>query len=112
MIMRALCRSFSTLNRGEMKQFDGISDWWHPAGPMHILYRYNYERVEFLKQNLGLEEETVNSLKPLAGMSILDVGCGAGFLAKSLTRLGASVVGLDPNSTSFREAVQHKAKFG
>jgi 2-polyprenyl-3-methyl-5-hydroxy-6-metoxy-1,4-benzoquinol methylase len=33
-------------------------------------------------------------------------------MAKSLARLGANVTGLDPNATSFREAVQHKAKFG
>lgn len=33
-------------------------------------------------------------------------------MAKSLARLGANVVGLDPNATSYKEAVEHKAKFG
>lgn len=92
-----------------MQQFDRISDWWHPSGPMHILYKYNYERVNFLKQHLPLHSDPI---KPLKGLSVLDVGCGAGFMAKSLTRLGANVVGLDPNATSYREAVEHKAKFG
>lgn len=101
--------AFSTLNQGEMQQFDGISDWWHPSGPMHILYKYNYERVNFLKQHLPLHSDP---LTPLKGLSVLDVGCGAGFMAKSLTRLGATVVGLDPNQTSYREAIEHKAKFG
>lgn len=41
---------------------------------------------------------------------MLDVGCGAGFLTKSLTRLGANVVGVDPNATSFKEATEHKQK--
>jgi 2-polyprenyl-3-methyl-5-hydroxy-6-metoxy-1,4-benzoquinol methylase len=41
-------------------------------------------------------------------MKVLDVGCGAGFLSKSLARLGAEVIGLDPNSTSFKEATEHR----
>ena len=41
-------------------------------------------------------------------MKILDVGCGAGFLSESMTRLGANVIGLDPNPTSFHEAIAHK----
>jgi hypothetical protein len=40
-MLRVLRKGFSTLNKGEMQQFDAISDWWHPSGPMHILYRYN-----------------------------------------------------------------------
>ena len=35
-------------------------------------------------------------------MNVVDVGCGAGFLAESLTRLGAKVTGLDPNNTSYQ----------
>lgn len=35
-----------------MAQFDKFSDWWHPSGPMHILYAYNYQRVLFLKEYL------------------------------------------------------------
>ena len=108
-MMMRLRSLFSTLNRGEMAQFDTISDWWDPSGPMQILYRYNYERVQFLKQNLTLSHDP---LLPLKDISVLDVGCGAGFMAKSLARLGANVTGLDPNATSFREAVQHRAKFG
>lgn len=34
-------------------------------------------------------------------MKILDVGCGAGFLSESLTRLGGNVIGLDPNERSY-----------
>lgn len=41
-------------------------------------------------------------------MKILDVGCGAGFLSESLTRLGANVIALDPNITSYKEASAHK----
>jgi SAM-dependent methyltransferase len=34
---------------------------------------------------------------PLAGKRLLDIGCGAGALARSLSRRGARVAGIDPN---------------
>ena len=39
----------------------------------------------------------------------MDVGCGAGFLSESLTRLGGNVIGIDPNPTSFSEAKNHQS---
>lgn len=105
MLRRVVAATFSTLNKGEMKQFDQISEWWHPSGPMHILYKYNYERVQFLREHFN-----GNTVKPFQNLRVLDVGCGAGFLTKSLARLGADVVGLDPNSSSYREATEHQAK--
>ncbi|MDP9475006.1 MAG: class I SAM-dependent methyltransferase [Actinomycetota bacterium] len=40
----------------------------------------------------------VAAFAPLAGKRILDVGCGAGILARSLSALGARVSGVDPNA--------------
>ena len=88
---------FSTLDQKEMKQFDQMTDWWNPAGPMHILYKYNYHRVEFLKSHL----QNTSFAQPFKDLSVLDVGCGAGFLTSSLARLGANATGLDPNTTSY-----------
>ena len=71
---------------------------------MQILYTYNYERVKFLRKFVPSQD----NIQPLNGLKILDVGCGAGFLAESMTRLGGTVTGLDPNPTSFAEATSHQ----
>jgi ubiquinone/menaquinone biosynthesis C-methylase UbiE len=42
----------------------------------------------------------------LAGKQILDVGCGKGVLAHSLSAQGAHVVGIDPNSAVLAVARQ------
>lgn len=48
------------------------------------------------------------AFEPLAGKRILDIGCGEGNLARSLSDLGARVTGVDPNAEVLavaREAV-------
>jgi len=41
--------------------------------------------------------EAVNALMPVQGLSVADVGCGAGLLAAELMARGASVVGVEPD---------------
>ena len=62
----------------------------------------------------GLPQETdatsiiVAAFAPLAGKRLLDIGCGAGVLARSLSDRGAYVSGVDPNAKALalaREAV-------
>ena len=100
-----LGRRFSTVNPDEMVLFKSLTNWWHPSGPMHMLYAYNYHRINFLRKHVG---EVENFRIPFNNMKALDVGCGAGFLSESMARLGASVTALDPNPTSFNEAVAHQ----
>lgn len=44
---------------------------------------------------------------PLAGYRVLDVGCGAGLVTEPLTRLGATVVGIDMSEASIFAARRH-----
>ena len=42
-----------------------------------------------------------------AGMTVLDLGCGGGFMAEALARKGASVVGIDPCAAAVEAARNH-----
>jgi len=48
-------------------------------------------------------------LRPLAGRSAADVGCGAGLLAEPLARLGARVTGIDAAPENIAAAREHAA---
>jgi len=41
------------------------------------------------------------------GMSVLDLGCGGGFMAEALARRGAKVIGVDPSAPAIEAAREH-----
>jgi 2-polyprenyl-6-hydroxyphenyl methylase/3-demethylubiquinone-9 3-methyltransferase len=51
-------------------------------------------------------------LDSLAGLRILDIGCGGGILSEPLARLGADVTGADPSETNISVARLHAAENG
>ena len=73
----------STLNQAEVDKFKEMSsDWWNPNGVCKPLHSMNRLRVPLVRDglvNTGLvsREQSISD-KPLAGVRILDVGCGAG----------------------------------
>ncbi|HWI75594.1 MAG TPA: bifunctional 2-polyprenyl-6-hydroxyphenol methylase/3-demethylubiquinol 3-O-methyltransferase UbiG [Sphingomicrobium sp.] len=81
----------------EIAQFAShAGDWWDPNGSEAMLHKLNPVRLAYVRdqvdQHWALDE---HSLKPLAGKSALDAGCGAGLLAEPLARLGAAVTAID-----------------
>jgi 2-polyprenyl-6-hydroxyphenyl methylase/3-demethylubiquinone-9 3-methyltransferase len=46
-------------------------------------------------------------VKGWRGMSVLDLGCGGGFMAEALVRRGAKVMGVDPSSPAIEAAREH-----
>ncbi|KAM9309213.1 ubiquinone biosynthesis O-methyltransferase, mitochondrial isoform 3-T3 [Pholidichthys leucotaenia] len=66
-------------------------------------------RVPFIRDNLLNVHKARHPGKPLAGLRILDVGCGGGLLTESLGRLGANVLGIDPVDQSIATAQLHSS---
>lgn len=80
----------------EVARFSDLADtWWDADGPFWPLHTLNRLRIDWIEQSLT--ELDINGCpgKPLAGLRVLDVGCGGGILSESLVRRGAQVLGID-----------------
>jgi len=58
------------------------------------------------------DEDSSKHGGPLAGLAILDIGCGGGILSEPLARLGARMTSIDPAPTNIEVARAHAAKSG
>jgi 2-polyprenyl-6-hydroxyphenyl methylase / 3-demethylubiquinone-9 3-methyltransferase len=79
-------------------------DWWSEDAPFEISslrYCMNPVRYGYFKRKL----QQLN----LPGKTVLDVGCGGGFLAEEFARDGFAVTGIDPATRSIEAARQHAA---
>ncbi|XP_041964255.1 ubiquinone biosynthesis O-methyltransferase, mitochondrial [Alosa sapidissima] len=100
--------SHTTLDPGEVKKFQSLADkWWNQQGEFGALHSMNDLRVPFIRDNLLSIHGSRRLGSPLAGLRILDVGCGGGLLTEPLGRLGADVLGIDPVEDSIRTAELH-----
>src|SRR5687767_2976676 len=98
----------------EAEHFGALAgDWWDPKGASAMLHRLNPVRLGYLRdrvdQHWHLDER---SLKPLSGKTALDVGCGAGLLCEPLSRLSATVTGVDAAPELIEAARAHAASQG
>ncbi|XP_047217395.1 ubiquinone biosynthesis O-methyltransferase, mitochondrial isoform X3 [Girardinichthys multiradiatus] len=102
--------SHTTVDPGEVKRFQLLANkWWDEEGDFAALHAMNDLRVPFVRDNLLNVQRERHPGKPLAGLKILDVGCGGGLLTEPLGRLGASVLGIDPVEDSIRTAQLHSS---
>ena len=89
------------------------NQWWNTSGPLWPLHRLNHLRANFLKARLGAHFAlSENVHQPLAGLHILDVGCGGGLLSEAMARLGAHVHGIDVVEKSIAVATEHARDTG
>jgi 2-polyprenyl-6-hydroxyphenyl methylase/3-demethylubiquinone-9 3-methyltransferase len=106
--------SRSTVDEAEVARFERLArTWWDPNGSMKVLHRFNPVRLAYIRdeisRHLGREPR---SGAPLAGLTLLDVGCGGGLLCEPLARLGAEVTGIDPAPTNVEVARLHAGQSG
>jgi 2-polyprenyl-6-hydroxyphenyl methylase/3-demethylubiquinone-9 3-methyltransferase len=97
----------STIDRDEAERFAALAEeWWDEGGKMAPLHRMNPVRLRFLRDQL-CQHFTRDGARPLKGLRILDVGCGGGLVCEPLTRLGATVTGIDATPEIVRAAEAH-----
>ncbi|MGO9742177.1 MAG: bifunctional 2-polyprenyl-6-hydroxyphenol methylase/3-demethylubiquinol 3-O-methyltransferase UbiG [Roseiarcus sp.] len=98
----------------EVRRFDAVgADWWNPSGPMAPLHRMNPIRLNWLRDTIAAHfRRTPANGGPLEGLTVVDIGCGAGLISEPLSRMGADVTGLDPAPTSIAIARAHAEETG
>ena len=99
----------ATIRPEEAAHFGKLAaEWWDPKGSSAMLHKLNPVRLGFLREaidsHFGSDPRT---LRPLAGRTALDVGCGAGLLAEPLARMGAAVTAVDAAAENIAAAKAH-----
>lgn len=81
----------------ELEKFSALAHrWWDADGEFRPLHQINPLRLDW-----------INSLSPLSGARVVDIGCGGGILSDSMARKGANVLGVDLASKALRVARLH-----
>jgi len=98
-----------TASLEEIARFSAMAaEWWSPGGKFRPLHQLNPIRIAYVRDTviecLGLDPRID---RPLRGLRLVDIGCGGGLLAEPMTRLGATVTGIDASEESVRIAETH-----
>lgn len=103
----------ASVDAAEIARFAALAErWWDPAGPFRPLHTLNPVRIAWVRDALAADgRRDAAALRPLAGLGLLDAGCGGGLLAEPMCRLGASVVAIDADARTI-EAARHHADAG
>ena len=81
----------------ELAKFSDLAHrWWDTEGEFRPLHQINPLRLQW-----------INSLYPLKGLQVLDVGCGGGILTDAMARSGAQATGIDLASKALLVAQLH-----
>ena len=106
--------STPTIDDAEINRFAQLAaQWWDESGPMGTLHALNPVRLTYIRDSLCEHfGRRTHQTKPLEGLSILDVGAGAGLLCEPLARLGATVTGIDAAKENMAVAAAHARQMG
>jgi 2-polyprenyl-6-hydroxyphenyl methylase / 3-demethylubiquinone-9 3-methyltransferase len=101
----------NSINKKEIEKFSNIAEeWWNPNGKFKPLHNFNPIRIKYIKDNIIKDFNIKDSSKPFKNIKILDIGCGGGLLSEPMSRLGASVVGIDASKKNIEVAKFHAKK--
>jgi 2-polyprenyl-6-hydroxyphenyl methylase/3-demethylubiquinone-9 3-methyltransferase len=81
----------------ELAKFSDLAHrWWDTESDFRPLHQINPLRLDW-----------IDSLAPLNGKRVVDVGCGGGILADAMARRGADVLGIDLATKALKVAQLH-----
>lgn len=112
MLSRAIVSQ--TINAKEIENFSRLADqWWDPKGKFSVLHKFNPIRLQYILDIIYNKfNRDKNAIKPLEGLTILDIGCGGGLLCEPLARLGAHISAIDASAKNIEIAKIHAKKSG
>ena len=101
--------TIGTVDPAEIARFDALAEeWWNPDGAFKAVHAFNRVRVRHISERLPvLLHRDPRTARPLAGLNIIDVGCGAGLVTEPISRLGADVLGIDAAKRNVAVAERH-----
>ncbi len=104
----------SSVDHAEVEHFSRhANDWWDTRGPMAALHKFNPVRLGYIRdQAVKRFARDPKKLDCVAGLRMLDIGCGGGILSEPLARLGAQMVGADPSAENIAVASAHAEQSG
>ena len=98
----------STVDPEEIERFSRIaSQWWDPKGKFAPLHRINPLRIQWIRDKACQHFGLTASPSALSGLKLLDIGCGGGLISEPMSRLGASVTGIDAGEKNIAVASAH-----
>ncbi|NOJ99196.1 3-demethylubiquinone-9 3-O-methyltransferase, partial [Corallococcus coralloides] len=94
--------SSANVDPAELAKFSELAHrWWDTESEFRPLHEINPLRLGW-----------IDSIAPLHGRRVLDVGCGGGILADAMARRGAEVTGIDLATKSLKVAQLHALETG
>lgn len=103
-----------SVDANEVARFSALAgEWWDADGPLRPLHRLNPVRLGFIRDRAAARfGRDIKRPRPLAGLSLLDIGCGGGLVAEPMNRLGARVVAIDAAKDNIGVAHAHAGEAG
>ena len=90
------------VDQSEIAKFSVLAHrWWDPNSEFKPLHAINPLRLNWIKSFVSLE-----------GKKVVDVGCGGGILAESISQSGANTTGIDLSEKALKVAELHALEVG
>ena len=103
----------ASVDNDEIAKFSALADeWWDPQGSFQPLHKLNPARLAYIRDQIcaNFDRDTTDR-HPLAGLRVVDIGCGGGLLTEPMARLGAKVTGFDASERNVMVA-RHRGAYG